>query len=102
MLADWRTETITAWNLGRKGTMKGKTLKELWGGLLQKTQNADEAAVQAVEAIRVTPLTARLRIDMTVPNGAGKEVAASHFIWVSPAGSNPRSVKALRVLLLPN
>jgi len=82
--------------------MKCKTLRKLWGGLFSKKQDREEPGSRAARAYQVMPLTAGLRVDMKVPNGAGKELEASQFIWVSPAGSSSRSVKALRVLLLPN
>jgi hypothetical protein len=82
--------------------MKCKSLKQLWGGLFKKKGYQESPAPRQSEALQVAPLTAGLRMDLTVPTGAGKEMAVSQFIWVSPAGSDSRSVKALKVLLLPN
>lgn len=82
--------------------MKCKSLKELWGDLFSRKQGREEPETRAAKAFQVTPLTAGLRIDMPVPYGAGQEPVASQFIWVSPAGSDSRPVKALRVLLFPN
>jgi hypothetical protein len=82
--------------------MKCKSLRELWGGLFSRKQGREEPGTRATEAFQVTPLTAGLRIDTTVPSGAGQKLVASQFIWVSPAGSDSRPVKALRVLLFPN
>ncbi|MGD2123205.1 MAG: hypothetical protein PVJ76_15745 [Gemmatimonadota bacterium] len=82
--------------------MKCKSLKQLWGDLFRKKKEESISPGRQAEALRVTPLTAGLRIDLTVPHGSERELSASQFIWVSPAGSKPGSVKALRVLLIPN
>ena len=67
--------------------MKCRSLKQLWGGLFKKKDEVDGSASRQAEALQVTPLTVGLRIDLTVPYRTGREVAASQFIWVSPAGS---------------
>lgn len=82
--------------------MTCRSLKQLWGGMFKKKQEVDASASRQPEPLQVAPLTVGLRIDLSVPHGAGKEVAASQFIWVSPTGSDSRSVKALKVLLIPN
>jgi hypothetical protein len=82
--------------------MKCRSMKQLWGSLFKKKQEVDASAARQAELLQVAPLTVGLRIDLSVPHGAGREVAASQFIWVSPAGSDSRSVKALKVLLIPN
>ncbi len=47
------------------------------------------------------PITAGLRVDLSVPIGPEKETPASDFFWVFPAGPS-RSVKTLRVRLFSN
>ena len=81
--------------------MKHKTLKSLWGSLFKKEKRNESQTLGLESSTQVDSLTVGLRIDLSVPSGAGKEIAASQFVWVSPTGCD-RSVRALRVLLLPN
>jgi hypothetical protein len=81
--------------------MTHRTLKKLWAHLLKKEQRSEGEVVSNRPPARVDPLTVGLRIDLSVLSGAGKEIAASQFVWVSPTRGT-RSTRALRVLLLPN
>ena len=81
--------------------MTHKTLKALWGSLFKNAQKIQSRPVRLGPSTQVDPLTVGLRIDLSVPSGAGKEMAASQFVWVSPTGPT-RPLRALRVLLLPN
>jgi hypothetical protein len=81
--------------------MKCKALTKLWAGIFGRSEEETGPVSRAVQVARLAPLTVGIRVDLSVPTGAGKETAASKFIWVSPAGSS-RSVRALRVLLIPN
>jgi hypothetical protein len=82
--------------------MKFKSLETLWEIFFKKTDAGEKPFPLEAAPARVYPLTVALRIDLRVPEGTGKETSASHFIWVSPAGSSSRSVEALEVLLIPN
>ncbi len=81
--------------------MKHKTLRKLWASLFREGQKEEGQAARCGPAPRVDPLTVGLRIDLSVPSGAGKQTEASQFVWVSPT-DGIRPVRALRVLLLPN
>jgi len=80
--------------------MKCSAIKKFWGGLFHKPEKETRSPSQP-SSIGFYPLTVGLRVDMSIPSGEGKETRASQLIWVSPAGTS-RSVKSLRVLLLPN
>jgi hypothetical protein len=82
--------------------MKCKTLKQLWGGLFKGHRDEDSPPRKQAEELQLAPLKAGLRVDLTVPHGAGRELTATQLFWVSPAGSDSRSVNALKVLLIPN
>jgi hypothetical protein len=81
--------------------MTWKALTEFWGGILGRKVPARDAEPANAVPARVSPITVGLRIDFAVLLGTNREATASQFIWVSPGGS-PRTVKALRVLLLSN
>jgi hypothetical protein len=82
--------------------MKCDSLKRFWVGLFSRKQRQGGSGHSQVKALKVSPLTVGLRVDVTVPYGVGEALTASKVIWVSPAGSHSRSVKALKVLLIPN
>jgi hypothetical protein len=81
--------------------MKCTALSKIWKGLSKNQMQINPPALQTGQVPLVAPLTVGLRIDTSVPTGAGKETTVTKFIWVSPAGSS-RQVRSLRVLLMPN
>ena len=81
--------------------MNRKMLKKLWTSLLAKPGSKKVNSEGQWNPPRVDPFTVGLRIDLSVPSGAGLKTTASQFGWVSPTDC-PRSARSLRVLLLPN
>ena len=79
--------------------MRIKMLKKLWVRFNKKETKASKAPVLAEP--RFIPITAGLRVDLSVPAGTGSETPASDLFWVFPAGPS-RSVKTLRVRLFSN
>jgi hypothetical protein len=79
--------------------MRIEKLRTLWVRLTKRANQASKAAVQTDS--RFIPITAGLRVDLSVPTGIGKRTPATDFVWVFPAGPS-RSVKTLRVRLLFN
>ena len=82
--------------------MKCTAMTKVWTGIFGRSEEEEKGpATKPVQVARLAPLTVGIRVDLSIPTGAGKETAASKFIWASPAESS-RSVRALRVLLIPN
>ena len=79
--------------------MRIKMLKRLWVRFTKKGTGALEAPVLAEP--RFLPITAGLRVDLSVPAGTDKETSASDLLWVFPAGPS-RSVRTLRIRLFSN
>ena len=79
--------------------MRIRKLKKLWERFTKKATRAANAPVLA-EPLFI-PITAGVRVDLSVPAGAGKGTPASDLVWVFPAGPS-RSVKTLRVRLFSN
>ena len=82
--------------------MRFAKLKEFRAALLGKKQGREVDARPKASAPLVDPLSVGLRVDLTVPAGRGREMAATKLICVSPAGSASRSVRSVRILLIPN
>jgi hypothetical protein len=81
--------------------MKCTALSKIWKGLYKNQKQSNPSALQTGQIPLIAPLSVGLRIDSSIPTGAGKETAVTKFVWVSPAGSC-RQVRSLRVLLIPN
>lgn len=81
--------------------MNCQTIKKWWNGLFQKKREATDSNGAGLRAVRVAPLTVGLRVHSSLPTGRGRAADTTHFIWVSPQGSNPPE-NALKVLLSPN
>jgi hypothetical protein len=79
--------------------MKIRKLRKLWVRFTMKATRASKAPVLP-EPLFI-PITAGLRIDLSVPAGAGKGTPVSDLVWVFPTGPS-RSVKTLRVRLFSN
>ena len=81
--------------------MNRKMLKKLWTSLLANPGSKKVNPEGQGHRPRVDPFTVGLRIDLSVPSGAGLKTRASQFVWVSQTDCS-RSARSLRVLLLPN
>ena len=81
--------------------MNRQTMKNWWNGLFEKKHQESVSCGAELRTVRVAPLTVGIRVRFSLPTTTARAAETTHFVSVSPQGSNPPE-KALKVLLSPN